>query len=76
MCESKKLKLSLLLLCASTVELRVVQDGNYGIENHFAPGGWDGMVGELVRKVSTGWRGEEEHSLALHIVTLFVLLSL
>ncbi|XP_017861458.1 PREDICTED: glutamate receptor 1 [Drosophila arizonae] len=31
-------------------ELRLVQDGNYGSENQFAPGGWDGMVGELVRK--------------------------
>ncbi|ALC43237.1 Glu-RI [Drosophila busckii] len=31
-------------------ELRLVQDGSYGNENHFAPGGWDGMVGELVRK--------------------------
>ncbi|KAH8302025.1 hypothetical protein KR044_001958 [Drosophila immigrans] len=31
-------------------ELRLVQDGNYGAENEFAPGGWDGMVGELVRK--------------------------
>ncbi|KAM8710464.1 hypothetical protein ACLKA7_017133 [Drosophila subpalustris] len=31
-------------------ELRLVQDGSYGSENQFAPGGWDGMVGELVRK--------------------------
>ncbi|XP_023178758.1 glutamate receptor 1 isoform X6 [Drosophila hydei] len=31
-------------------ELRLVQDGSYGAENQFAPGGWDGMVGELVRK--------------------------
>ncbi|KAH8314880.1 hypothetical protein KR074_007202, partial [Drosophila pseudoananassae] len=31
-------------------ELRLVQDGNYGAENQYAPGGWDGMVGELVRK--------------------------
>ncbi|XP_034657725.1 glutamate receptor 1 [Drosophila subobscura] len=31
-------------------ELRLVQDGNYGSENQYAPGGWDGMVGELVRK--------------------------
>ncbi|XP_017048729.1 glutamate receptor 1 isoform X2 [Drosophila ficusphila] len=31
-------------------ELRLVQDGNYGSENQYAPGGWDGMVGELVRR--------------------------
>ncbi|EDW50731.1 GM14793 [Drosophila sechellia] len=31
-------------------EIRLVQDGNYGAENQYAPGGWDGMVGELVRK--------------------------
>ncbi|XP_062131998.1 glutamate receptor 1 [Drosophila sulfurigaster albostrigata] len=31
-------------------ELRLAQDGRYGAENQFAPGGWDGMVGELVRK--------------------------
>ncbi|CAH0545662.1 unnamed protein product [Brassicogethes aeneus] len=30
-------------------ELRVVKDGNYGAENHDTKGGWDGMVGELVR---------------------------
>nr|5ICT_A Chain A, Glutamate receptor 1 [Drosophila melanogaster] len=31
-------------------EIRLVQDGNYGAENQYAPGGWDGMVGELIRK--------------------------
>ncbi|XP_055686324.1 glutamate receptor 1-like isoform X1 [Lutzomyia longipalpis] len=31
-------------------ELRVVKDGNYGAENPEVPGGWDGMVGELVRR--------------------------
>jgi len=31
--------------------MRLVHDGSYGAENQFAPGGWDGMVGELVRKV-------------------------
>ncbi|KAH8406899.1 hypothetical protein KR222_010529 [Zaprionus bogoriensis] len=31
-------------------ELRLVKDGNYGSENHAVDGGWDGMVGELVRK--------------------------
>ncbi|XP_059614013.1 glutamate receptor 1-like [Phlebotomus argentipes] len=30
-------------------ELRIVKDGNYGAENSEAPGGWDGMVGELIR---------------------------
>jgi hypothetical protein len=29
-----------------------VKDGNYGAENHDVKGGWDGMVGELVRQVS------------------------
>lgn len=47
-----------------------MQDGNYGTENQFAPGGWDGMVGVLVRKVSTKNGGE---GLTLHVVTLFVL---
>lgn len=37
-----------------TDELRLVKDGNYGSENHAVDGGWDGMVGELVRKVSRG----------------------
>lgn len=41
----------LLSFLARPVELRLVQDGSYGAENQFAPGGWDGMVGELVRKV-------------------------
>ncbi|KAG8226479.1 hypothetical protein J437_LFUL007361 [Ladona fulva] len=31
-------------------ELRIVKDGNYGAENPDVKGGWDGMVGELVRK--------------------------
>lgn len=39
-----------------TDELRLVKDGNYGSENHAVDGGWDGMVGELVRKVSRGKR--------------------
>lgn len=33
-------------------ELRIVKDGKYGMENSDVPGGWDGMVGELIRKVS------------------------
>lgn len=33
-------------------ELRIVKDGKYGMENPDVPGGWDGMVGELIRKVS------------------------
>ena len=32
-------------------ELRIVKDGNYGAENPDEKGGWDGMVGELVRQV-------------------------
>ncbi|CAO1303090.1 unnamed protein product [Diamesa hyperborea] len=30
-------------------EIRIVKDGKYGAENHNAVGGWDGMVGELIR---------------------------
>ncbi|XP_035709778.1 glutamate receptor 1 isoform X2 [Folsomia candida] len=30
-------------------EIRLVQDGKYGSENPAAPGGWDGMIGELIR---------------------------
>ena len=29
-----------------------MKDGKYGMENSDDPGGWDGMVGELIRKVS------------------------
>lgn len=43
-----------------------MQDGNYGSENQFAPGGWDGMVGELVRKV----RNEYRHWLTIVVDTL------
>lgn len=43
-----------------------MQDGNYGSENQFAPGGWDGMVGELVRKV----RNELRHWLTIVVDTL------
>lgn len=35
-----------------TDELRIVKDGLYGTENPNKNGGWDGMVGELVRRVS------------------------
>nr|XP_012232503.1 PREDICTED: glutamate receptor 1-like isoform X4 [Linepithema humile] len=31
-------------------ELRIVKDAKYGTENPDVPGGWDGMVGELIRK--------------------------
>ncbi|XP_017787276.1 PREDICTED: glutamate receptor 1-like isoform X2 [Nicrophorus vespilloides] len=31
-------------------EIRIVKDGTYGAENHEVKGGWDGMVGELVRQ--------------------------
>lgn len=34
-----------------TDELQIVKDGNYGAENPDVRGGWDGMVGELVRRV-------------------------
>lgn len=33
-------------------ELKIVRDGSYGTENPDIKGGWDGMVGELVRRVS------------------------
>lgn len=32
-------------------DLRLVKDGKYGNDNPKIVGGWDGMVGELVRKV-------------------------
>lgn len=32
-------------------EIQIVKDGNYGSENPDVKGGWDGMVGELVRRV-------------------------
>lgn len=31
-----------------------MKDGNYGAENPEVKGGWDGIVGELVRRVSIG----------------------
>lgn len=34
------------------VEMRLVKDGNYGNQNPKMIGGWDGLVGELVRKVN------------------------
>jgi len=34
-------------------ELRIVKDRKHGSENPDVPGGWDGMVGELIRKVSS-----------------------
>lgn len=37
-------------------ELRIVKDGKYGTENSEVNGGWDGMVGELIRKVGTETR--------------------
>lgn len=33
-------------------ELRVVKDGQYGSENPDVKGGWDGIVGELIRRVT------------------------
>lgn len=33
--------------------MRLVKDNTYGSENPKVHGGWDGMVGELVRRVST-----------------------
>ncbi|KAI5647012.1 receptor family ligand binding region domain-containing protein [Phthorimaea operculella] len=35
-----------------TYELRLVKDGKYGNENPNLLGGWDGMIGELIRKES------------------------
>lgn len=37
-------------ICLSD-ELRLVKDSKYGAENPKIIGGWDGLVGELVRKV-------------------------
>lgn len=36
-----------------SVTIQIVKDGKYGAENPNEIGGWDGMVGELVRRVST-----------------------
>lgn len=33
-------------------ELRTVKDRKYGTENREVKGGWDGMVGEIIRKVT------------------------
>lgn len=30
-------------------EIRIVKDGKYGAESANSPGGWDGIVGELIR---------------------------
>lgn len=38
--------------CNYADEMRIVKDGNYGAENPEVKGGWDGIVGELVRRVS------------------------
>lgn len=36
--------------CANEDVLRTVKDGSYGSENPNEVGGWDGIVGELVRR--------------------------
>lgn len=41
----------------------MVKDGNYGSENSEQKGGWDGMVGELVRRVS--WFYNIQHKIIL-----------
>jgi hypothetical protein len=38
-----------LSLCIKKDEIRIVKDGKYGAENPNSPGGWDGVVGELIR---------------------------
>lgn len=45
--EKDLLKRSLCL----TDEMRAVKDSKYGTENPKIVGGWDGMIGELLRKV-------------------------
>lgn len=35
-----------------TDEIRIVKDGKHGSENPSVAGGWDGVVGELVRRES------------------------
>lgn len=37
-------------------ELRLVKDHKYGNENPNVTGGWDGIIGELVRRVSVKMR--------------------
>lgn len=51
-------------------ELRIVKDGKYGMENSDVPGGWDGMVGELIRKVSS--REANEYVVDRDLDTLLV----
>nr|CAD7431083.1 unnamed protein product [Timema monikensis] len=50
---------SVAIIAPTVNELRIVKDGTYGSENPDVKGGWDGMVGELVRKERFG-------KLALH----------
>ena len=35
-----------------TDKIQLVKDKAYGVENASVVGGWDGMVGELIRKVT------------------------
>jgi hypothetical protein len=47
-----------------------VKDGNYGAENPDVKGGWDGMVGELVRKVRVKSPPQHDrHTLAMKVKT-------
>jgi hypothetical protein len=41
-----------LLLFSISDEIREVADKAYGTEDRTVPGGWNGMVGELIRRVS------------------------
>ena len=43
------------MFACHTDELRLVKDDKYGSENPNVTGGWDGVIGELVRKVSGAW---------------------
>lgn len=44
-------KICLFIVCSFADALRIVKDRKYGAKNADEVGGWDGMVGELVRRV-------------------------
>lgn len=46
-------------------ELRTVKDRKYGTVNNEVKGGWDGMVGEIIRKVRK-----------IRLLTMFVFLTI
>lgn len=51
---SRYTSLKLLFALFFSDALRIVRDKKYGAKNADEVGGWDGMVGELVRRVCLG----------------------